>query len=185
MTEKGFATIFGLCLILAITLVVKGIEESGMNDTYETADFQTEFELQNLADSGIYKAVDKKDSLSYNRRYPPLGNSRPEGQFKVISEKITSDNRGLIELEVWGERMIIKRYTVDYANKKNNKHVANIFAEDKTVDKEVYVFFSCAKMKSKRMDGKIYRRAFAYVESDGDGTIHFMELPSEEYYYKK
>ena len=59
MNEKGFATIFGLCLILAIALVVKGIQESEMNHAYETSDFQTEFELQNLADSGIYRAVDE------------------------------------------------------------------------------------------------------------------------------
>ena len=53
MNEKGFATILGLCLILAIALVVKGIQESEGNHVYATTDFQTEYDLQNAAEVGI------------------------------------------------------------------------------------------------------------------------------------
>ena len=45
MRQKGFATIFGLCLVLVIALVVKGIEEAEMNHAYEAMNYQAEFEL--------------------------------------------------------------------------------------------------------------------------------------------
>ena len=180
MNEKGFATIFGLCLILAIALVVKGIQESEMNHAYETSDFQTEFELQNLADSGIYRAVDeiKKNSLSYNRRYPPLGSSHPEGgsarydgQFQLISENIPSERLEEIKLEVWGERIFMNHYERQYPS------YDKVLME---TTKKAYVLFSWAEVESKQ----IYRRAFAYVLFNEDGTsdsvIHFMELPSEK-----
>ena len=55
MRQKGFATIFGLCMILAIALCVKSIQEAEMNHARETTNFQTELELQSAADGGIYE----------------------------------------------------------------------------------------------------------------------------------
>ena len=63
MTEKGFATILGLCLILVIALIVKGIQEAEMNHAYETTDFQAEFDLQNAADSALVETVDEAVKL--------------------------------------------------------------------------------------------------------------------------
>ncbi|MBQ7454584.1 MAG: hypothetical protein IJS69_06015, partial [Selenomonadaceae bacterium] len=59
MNQRGFATIFGLCLILVIALIVKGIQAAEFNHIHETADFQTEIDLQNAADGGIYEAVEE------------------------------------------------------------------------------------------------------------------------------
>ena len=59
MNQKGFATIFGLILILAIALVVKGIQESHANYNYETQYLQTEFDLQSVAEVGIYMAAEE------------------------------------------------------------------------------------------------------------------------------
>ena len=187
MNEKGFATIFGLCLILAIALVVKGIQESEMNHAYETSDFQTEFELQNLADSGIYRAVDaiKEDHLKdtseddsrepllpFNRIFPALSNAgRNDGQGRLIPKPGTIKNTDSINLEVWGERIFMNHYERQYPS------YDKVLME---TTKKAYVLFSWAEVESKQ----IYRRAFAYVLFNEDGTsdsvIHFMELPSEK-----
>ena len=59
MREKGFATILSLCLILVIALIVKGIQAAETNHAFETANFQTEIELQNAAESSIIAAVEE------------------------------------------------------------------------------------------------------------------------------
>ena len=85
MNEKGFATILGLCLLLALVLVVKGIQESEGNHAYEMTDFQTECDLQNAAEVGIYKAVkivrDGPNPLPGSEEFPPL---RTDTQHKII-----------------------------------------------------------------------------------------------------
>ena len=73
MNQKGFATTLGLCLILAIVLVVKGIQESEINHSYETTDFQTEYDLQNAAEIGIHMAAAKvKSELIKDKNYLPF-----------------------------------------------------------------------------------------------------------------
>ena len=72
MNQKGFATIFGLVLILAIALVVRGIQESNANYNYETANLEkeikTEMYLQSVAEVGIYMATEelKKNSKEFS-----------------------------------------------------------------------------------------------------------------------
>ena len=184
MTEKGFATIFGLCLILVIALVVKGIQESEMNHAYETTDFQTEFELKNAADSGIYEAAESiysrvKNNEKWEDILPPartyhLSNSRKAGQKNLIPlKKIFTDKN--IEVEVWGERLVMKHFKEIYPS---------YGQEDLNDNDEVCVLLSKAELQSARMDGKIYCRAFAYISFNEDGTIdktiHFMALPSSK-----
>ena len=180
MNQKGFATIFGLCLILAIALVVKGIEESAMNHAYEATDIQAEVELQTAADSGIYAAVkialaDPEGTLPKNPGYPK---KRKEYQHKFDDLTIKSESLGTITVETWGERTTFYPYKVIYKTTKDEA------VEDKSrpiKDVEAYVFFSRASADSNRMDGKIYRRAYAYVLADGDATIYFMGLPTSDY----
>ncbi|MBQ4494455.1 MAG: hypothetical protein II968_01675 [Selenomonadaceae bacterium] len=179
MNQKGFATIFGLCMILVIALVVKGIEESAMNHAYEATDIQAEVELQNAADSGIYAAVkialaDPEGTLPKNPGFP---NRRKAYQHKFDDLTIKSESLGTITVETWGERTTFKPYKVNHSTKKAK--------EDKSrpiKDVEAYVFFSRASADSNRMSGKIYRRAYAYVLADGDATIYFMGLPTTDDY---
>lgn len=191
MNEKGFATIFGLCLILAIVLFVKGIQESEGNHAYQTTDFQTEFDLQNAAESGIYMAAEKVRSelindqnyLPFDREYPPTPESRKKCRVKVINKTINTSS-GLIILDVWVERLLIIPYMVNY--NQDGKNVAKLIADGKTKEERAsYVFFSKAELESARAGGKLYRRAFAYVfYNDSDWTIHFMEVTAGDYTYK-
>lgn len=211
MNEKGFATILGLCLLLAIALVVKGIQESEGNHAYETTDFQTELDLQNAAEVGIYKAVkmvrDNPNLLPVCKDVYAV-NPRKSTQKKIITAtEIPTLNDPKIIVDVWAERVIIKPYEVNYARKKNNKYIAYPFidAENKNLGWKGYVFFSVAKpeLKSSRTGGKLYRRAFAYVvesaikETGGDveendldiedkkSLIHFMNEVRDDFYYEK
>ena len=213
MNQKGFATILGLCLILAIALVVKGIQESEGNHSYETTDFQTEYDLQNAAEVGIYKAVkmvrDNPNLLLGSKEYPPL---RTDTRSKIITKmEIKTLNGSTVYVDVWGERVIIKRYEVDYGL---SKDVANIKFIPVTSDEELFsdgakayelgcAFFSTAELNSTRTGGKLYRRAFAYVvdnviiEKSGDvlkikdigatekNVVHFMEAATGNYTYKE
>lgn len=195
MKEKGFATIFSLCLILIIALIVKGINESEMNHAYETADFQAEMELQNAADRGIYEAanlvINEQVELTLNNT-PTLAGSR-----KKFREKFGNKDYGSIIVETWGEHVMLNSYLVKYNVKKTVKGktvIKNIAKETGEPAQEVYVFLSKAEPKpnDKRWEGKkIYRRSFAYVlaEKNPDGThkdttIHFMEVPMSDYEFE-
>lgn len=213
MNEKGFATIFGLCLILVIALIVKGIQESEMNHSYETNDFQVEMDLQNAADSGIYAAVEKVyQELILDKDYLPLVkvDTRINHQVKVFSTTQKTSS-GDISVEVWAERILIEPYRIDYENKTNKKNIANPLKNDNNerIYWRGYTFFSKAEIDSERIGGKLYRRSFAYVvdriitektivvnnkkrkrlefaDADADlkKKIHFMDIVSEDYYYK-
>lgn len=191
MNQKGFATIFGLCLILIIALVVKGIEETEMNHAYEVTDFQAEFELQNAADSGIHEAV--QIALNNPAEILPLNTHsssvRRDFQHRFNPITINSKHLGIITVETWGERMALHPYRVVYTSNPNkvveDKARLEFNDKGKPIYKEIYVFFSRASADSKRMNGKIYRRAFAYVfKDDDDATIHFMEVPTGSYTFK-
>ena len=204
MNQKGFATIFGLCLILVIALMVKGIQESEMNHAYETTDFQIEMDLQNAADSGIYAAAEKvHQKITSNKNYLPLieDDTRINHQVKVFSttQKTSSGN---ISVEVWAERILIYPYRTNY-NKydfKKNRYIAELVDASKPKEqRKAYTLFSKAELTSKRIGGKLYRRSFAYVElkqkeiEDAEGnisevevsdkTIHFMDIAGN-YTYK-
>ena len=58
MIQKGFATIFSLCLVLIVTLIVKGIQEAEMNHAHEVLNFEMEQALQSAAESGIVEIVE-------------------------------------------------------------------------------------------------------------------------------
>ena len=202
-------------MILAIALVALGIQESEGNHAYETTDFQTEYDLQNAAEVGIYEAVkmvrDNPNLLHGSKAYPPV---RTDTRRKIIEAmEIPTLNGSKIIVDVWAERVIIKRYEVDY-----NSNVANTKFIPVTGDEELFnkgakayelgcVFFSKAEPEFPltRAGGKLYRRAFAYVVdnvvierlgyvqkiredvigAEEKNTIHFMEVSSGNYTYKE
>ena len=174
MRQKGFATIFGLCMILAIALCVKGIQEAEMNHANGTTDFQTEIELQNVADSGIHEAAEivrlNKNKLPANP-WAISPNQRKDYQKKLIDRTSPDKN---FKLEVWGERLkgdrqAFQSYQKNYPTGRTPKGSR----------KSGYILFSVASTSNAGLTGKIYRRACAYV-LDGDATkIYFMEVPSD------
>lgn len=183
MRQKGFATIFALCLILVIALIVRSIQEAEANHAREVVNFETEQALQLAAESGIVEAADKVRNgivtLPYSTAQPsdkvPIPVNNPDDEITV---------------EVWGERGKIYHY-----NKKNNGTLNleyfTILDED---GKEIvaknhcdgFYLMSRATIDKSSFGEKIYRRAYAYVIDDAElaaefknTTIHFMELPTE------
>lgn len=174
MREKGFATIFGLCLILVLALIIKGISAVEENHAYETMYFQAELELQDAANSGIYRAIEQVTSgavvLSKIKNASiPKARIKNQYAFPVMTKK--SGQLGTVTIETWGERLNIQPYSVNYTTNYANKDGTG---------KEAYVFFSRASADAKIMSGKIYRRAYAYVLV-GDTTIHFLEAKMSPY----
>ena len=155
MNQRGFATIFGLCMILAIALVVKGIQEAETNHAREVANFQTEQALQGAAESGIVEAAELV-------RETPSLLPEPDGfvnsKIKILDTPKTFKRGGQainISVEVWGER-------------------GNIYINNAKKGKSGVYFMSTATTAGDW--GKIYRRAYAYILK-GSTAIRFMELP--------
>lgn len=195
MNERGFVTIFALCMILVVALVVKGIQQSDTSHNLEAADLQTEFDLQNAADGGIYEAAElvrsgKKDLPANNNG---TSQKRKDNQRQLLT-RTTTTARGKITVTVWGERLKIQSYTPNYSSESTRGYPVTA----KGTVKYGYALLSVAQLDSNRMNGKIYRRAFAYVV-DGHGknalgkivdaevapedkdVVHFMELTSVKY----
>ena len=184
MNQKGFATIFGLCLILVFALIVKGISEAEMNHAYETADFQAEFELQNAAESAVYEAAEiiLRNPNNFLEKEAPYRN-RAYYQVSVVSEEKTSEHLGSIHVEAWGEKITVQPYRVSYPGSQTAQKVTE---DDVVVEWPAYFVFSLAEADSERAGGKIYRRACAYIiRNDTGATIHFMELKTSNYKFVK
>ena len=187
-SERGFVTIFALCLIVVVALVVKGIQETDANRNTAADILLAEFDLQNAADGGIYEAAEKvRVAADGGQELLPASNSpisRKANQIQLVSRSVATAHYGTISVKVWGERLRIQDCNRLYPSYK------------KVADGEVkygYVLFGVAQLDSPRF-GKMYRRAFAYVldgygknslnqviertAADDQYTVHFMALPS-------
>ena len=174
MRQKGFATIFGLCMILVIALIVRSIQEAEANHAREVVNFETEQALQNAAESGIVEAAEKV------RKTP---NILPYSQAETSDKKkipVTNPN-DKIKVEVWGERGKIYCFYKDTENK-----LKFIKFNGQNYREGVY-FMGTATINNGFFGDKIYRRAYGYVHSEKDGdswkddaTIHFLALPTED-----
>lgn len=169
MTEKGFATIFSLCLILVIALIVKGIQETEMNHAYETINFQAAVELQNAADSALVEVADKVLSGEVTLpKKPSYYGQRRSYQIEFPINK-TYEVLGKITVSVWGENIFVQPYKVNYAMDIAKRSAAEI---------DSYFLFSMAQANFNGR--KIYRRSFAYFDKESK-KIHFMESPTSTY----
>ena len=182
MLQKGFATIFGLCMILVIALIVRSIQDAEANHAREVVNFETEQILQSAAESAIVEAVEKVRNGTITLPY-----SQAKKSDKIPIPVKSSDDD--ITVEVWGERGKIYRYTTD--NNNNNVLIRfELYDDDgkeivnKTHCDGVY-FMGTATIDGGFFGTKIYRRAFAYIIDDAelateykDTTIYFMELPA-------
>ena len=166
MREKGFATIFGLCLILAVAFVVKGIQAAEANHAREVLSFELEQALQSAAESGLVEAAElvrgSWNLLPYSR-----GRSSDKKNILNKTKTFKQGSRTIrITVEVWGER-------------------GAIYLDNSSTGRDGVYFMSRASTASTFWSETIYRRAYAYVlsEKQDDGTykdyttLHFMKLP--------
>lgn len=170
MNERGFVTVFALCLILVITLIVKGIQEAETNHNYETTILQAEFDLQNAADGGIYEAAELVRSGQKSLPANNVPHYRKQNQPKLLTTS-RKTLHGTISVNVWGERIKIRDCKRQYTPYKSVPIKGN---NNKEIIHYGYMLFSVAQLDNERF-GKMYRRAFAYVV-DGYGTEHYYRL---------
>lgn len=187
MNQRGFATILGLCLILAIALTIRGIHEAEMNHAYEAANFRAEFYLQNVADNALIEAAG--DVINDPNKIPLDKTAylyrRPDHQVLIATmPPKSSEHLQDVTVEVWGERIALQSYKVSYKTDAENASSAGRNTARKAGTPWAgYVFFSVAAAKIPHTGETIYRRAYAYVPIGGK-TIHFMEVPMSRYTFK-
>lgn len=180
MRQKGFATIFGLCFVLVVAFVVKGIHEAEANHAREVSNFETEQVLQCAAESAIVEAA---EFVRQNPDYLPYSDASNKTKKTIpISDKTFKRGEQTINItvEVRGERGKIylcpaSRNKVYDNNTRKDWHHGVYFMSRATIDGSIW-------------GEKIYRRAYAHVfstqQDDGtfkdDTTINFMELPTRD-----
>ena len=185
MRQKGFATIFALCLILVIALIVKGIQEAEANHAREVVNFETEQALQSAAESSIVEAA---DIVRRNPDMLPYSTAKNSDKVPIpVSPKIfkRGEKEIKITVEVQGERGKIYHYNKDSNNKLKLLHF-KIYGEDGTtalVNKthcDGFYLMSRATIDKGFFGEKIFRRAFAYVI---DELLHADVDENKEDYY--
>lgn len=181
-SERGFVTIFALCLILVVALVAKGIHESDTNHNYATADLQTQFDLQNAADGGIYEAAEIVRAMTeYGEELLPANNfnspsTRRENQVQLVTNNTVKTLHGTIHVDVWGERLKIQDFVQRYPRDKYKPESVKD-SNGKDVIRYGYALISVAELDSPTF-GKMYRRAFAFVV-DGYGVTDLNEIVNQ------
>ena len=148
MNERGFFTIVGLCLLLAVAISIRGVQEFEGNYSIGMTNAQAEFELQNFAESGIAKGI---------------------GNYIFHSNRL-----GVVTVEVrrYEKAEVIRRYERKYNN--YSSYEDNVIKRTNGDDfaDHVEILISVASCDSPNVAGKIYRRALACVLNDW--TVYFM-----------
>lgn len=137
MRQKGFATIFGLCLILVVALIVKGINDAETNHAREVGNFETEQILQRAAESAIVEAASKlpSDEQKIIDAQKTFNNGRRTFQVHV---EAWQDDSGQIDVDGVGKDgvYIMSRATTDddfFGEKIYRRAYAYILDEDPTI----------------------------------------------------
>ena len=168
MRQKGFATVFGLCLILIIAVIVKGIQESEANHAREVLNFEMEQALQSAAESGIVTAVET-GILTSTKEFK-FGEP-PNETTIYINIEVRRDSGNIYHYNKHGTNTKFKIYDENGTEIGKKDHTAGVY------------FMSRAEMDSSFFGKKIYRRAYAYIIDDSEVSddykdkIYFMELP--------
>ncbi|MBQ6006059.1 MAG: hypothetical protein IJL14_07410 [Selenomonadaceae bacterium] len=160
MKQKGFATIFGLCLILVVALTVKGIQEAEANHAREVFNFELEQALQSAAESGIIEAAELVRGQTFSK-----------GTIFTTTKTFKNGEQTInITVEVKGERGKIYLCPVE--------RTSEIVREDIDLLGAGVYLMSRATIEDSIFGEDIYRRAYAYVLDAADTKIIFMELPT-------
>lgn len=170
--ERGFFTIVGLCLLLALAVCIQGVQEFEENYSVGATSFQIEHELQNAAESALVEAAEKIRIVGSENFQKHFGDER---QPKIeVSPPHGSERLKNFSVKVYAERKPVARYWRSYSAERKYTDTANRYYDSTTV------LISVASCDSNFIGGKIYRRALAYV-IDGDTTLHFLNDLSNEF----
>ena len=163
MNERGFFSVIGICFLLAAAVCVKSMQETAAVYSYGVANFQTELELQNAADSALIEAAEivrKNPALVPQAGY--AGHSYYQVQIAVSQPKL-SERLGKIEVKVFAERANIH----SELGKESSAAISK-------ADTGGVIFISVAGAKENSTGKKIYRRSLAFVTNDDNFKICYM-----------
>lgn len=148
MNQHGFFTILGLCLLIVAAIFIKGILEFEANYSRGITSYEAEHHLQNLAESYLIKEKNFTENLSIEHNL---------GDISYSDYKLKN-----VTVAIYGRHGNIQIQNSEYTNFENLPQ-----------DVEGNIILSVASCDSPFIIGKIYRRAFAYID-DETNTIHFM-----------
>ncbi len=141
-------------LLLVASIMIRGVQEVDANYFYEASNFSAEQELQNAADSALIEAIETSDT----------------------STKTTySKNLGEISVRIgWKQEDIGQFFVDEYISNNRVKYTEG-------TSKNGTVFVAVASCENKRIGGKMYRRALAYVvDNDTEKIIHYLNHTNQE-----
>ena len=157
--ERGFFTIVGLCLLLAVAISIRGVQEFEGNYSIGALNAQAEHELQNAADSALAEMIKNGD---YRKNIP--------------SEKF-----GEISVNVSRLAMTTSVYKIEHIHTENGSRVETENRISETAPKKCDIWISVASCNSPSVGGKIYRHSKAYVlendpktDADESRVTYFM-----------
>ena len=169
--ERGFFTIIGLCLLLAVAISIKGVHEFENNYSFGVSNSQIEHDLQNLADSALIEAAEKIRNGDFKGEVFDIEVSSP-----VISKRLEKLNAAV---KVRCIRRNVQDKKDSYVDERNIlTPIKDSAAEDKDT-----ILMSVARCDNEKINsadnkkGKMYRRSLAYIlheNKDSEQIIHFM-----------
>lgn len=158
MNERGFFTLIGICFLIVVAVIVRGVQESEGNYYSIAEDFQTAAELQNIADSALIEAAELIQSGEVELKN--AGGLRRERQYEVP-----------LNMNYDADVKVFYEYGIDT---KNNK-TGNIFLKEKLYPAKDIINVKEEGMKGAIIisvasrdtaKGKVYRRALGYFFTD-------------------
>ena len=152
MNERGFFTIIGLCLLIIAAVSIKGVNEFETNYSRGVKNFQIEHKLQNLAESFLAEEI---ENILADENY---STSKSFGEYDGLKN---------CDVQLKAKNTYLKNFIRVYSSGSNYKDI-----DAGETPKNAIVILSVASCDSPFIDGKMYRRALAYI--DETKTIHFM-----------
>lgn len=192
MNERGFFTLIGLCFLIVVAILVRGVQESEGNYYSVTDDFIQADELQNIADSALIEAV---DLIKKNREDIAAGLDvvelvpKPPKIYNVPRDR--KQHPISLNQSYNADVIVYAEYGIDVMNGDigniwfmKRTHTGSGYSDGnflkdtdgKYIQKKGIILISVASRDSDKIDSKIYRRAIAYffTDEDADGIIYFM-----------
>lgn len=173
MNERGFFTLIGICFLLVASILVIGLQETSNSYINVADDFKSEVDLQNIADSALFEAVEIIKS--------------PDFEIKKPDDSIRKNNQHQIDLRYNydADVVVFYEYGTDYFyGTPNIRFRKKSYPSENIVDTskpkaEGVILISVASRKLDD-DTTIYRRSMAYVLTEDDyKTIYFMNSLSD------
>ena len=152
MNERGFFTIIGLCLLIIAAVSIKGVNEFETNYSRGVKNFQIEHKLQNLAESFLAEEI---ENIAVDENY---STSKNFGEYDGLKN---------CTVQLHAQNTYLKNFIRVYSSASKYTDI-----DAGETPKNAIVILSVASCDSPFIDGKMYRRALAYI--DETKTIHFM-----------